>query len=202
MRKLEAALTYASWGLHVLPVVCDGKIPATSHGVKDATTDKQTIERWWGQNPDYNIGIAAGQKSGVAVFDIDPRNGGDVSWQQFQKDYGHLPETIQALTAGGGYHFLVKHDPDLRSCKLLEGVDYLADGRYFLAYSSTIEGRRYEWEASSDPFDGVAPVAIPEAYLPAFQKTHKTKANGQLIRGSRNDGLASLAGAMRSYGMA
>ena len=76
--KAEAALTYASWGWHVLPVVPNGKVPATQHGVKDATTDPEQIARWWAQNPDFNIGIAAGERSGIVVFDVDPRNGGEV----------------------------------------------------------------------------------------------------------------------------
>jgi hypothetical protein len=36
MTKAEAALLYASWGWHVLPVVPGGKAPASQHGVKDA----------------------------------------------------------------------------------------------------------------------------------------------------------------------
>ena len=54
LTKAEAALTYASWGWHVIPVVPNGKIPATQHGVKDATTDpeqlkalaKQLLQAW------------------------------------------------------------------------------------------------------------------------------------------------------------
>lgn len=202
MTKLEAALTYASWGWSVLPVVPNGKIPATRHGVNDATTDKATIERWWQENPDYNIGVAAGEKSGIAVFDIDPRNGGDTSWQQFQQEHGNIPDTIQALTAGGGEHYVVQYNQQLRSCKFREGIDFLSDGRYFLVHPSNIEGRSYEWEGSSDPFDGIAPVTIPQQYLPTFEQSKKTsKTVGQLIQGNRNDGLASLGGAMRSYGM-
>ncbi|MEL5850195.1 MAG: bifunctional DNA primase/polymerase, partial [Candidatus Igneacidithiobacillus chanchocoensis] len=44
--KAEAALIYASWGWHVLPVVTNGKVPATLHGVKDATTDPEQIAKW------------------------------------------------------------------------------------------------------------------------------------------------------------
>ena len=52
--KAEAALTYASWGWHVIPVVPNGKVPATQHGVKDATIDPEQITRWWAQNPDFH----------------------------------------------------------------------------------------------------------------------------------------------------
>jgi len=204
MNKLEAALTYASWGWYVLPVVPNGKIPATRHGVHDATTDQDEIRRWWTENPEYNIGVAAGEKSGIVVFDIDPRNGGDASWENFKQTYGECPDTIQALTAGGGEHFLANYAPHMRSCKVAEGIDFLANGRYFLACPSDIEGRKYEWEASSDPFEGVAPMAVPEAWNAAFEQHKKTSssASGNIIQGNRNDGLTSLAGYMRAGGMA
>jgi hypothetical protein len=202
MTKLEVALAYASWGWHVLPVVQNGKVPATRHGVHDSTTDASKIKQWWTENPDYNIGVATGEKSGIVVFDIDPRNGGDTSWEQFQAEHGAVPNTVQALTAGGGEHYIARLTHTLRSCKVRDGIDFLADGRYFLAYPSTIEDRRYEWEASSDPFDGIAPMTVPDAWIMAMSQQKKTASStGDLIQGNRNDGLTSLAGAMRSYGM-
>jgi hypothetical protein len=200
--KIEAALTYASWGWRVLPVVPNGKVPATAHGVNDATTDPEQIKRWWGQNPNLNIGIACGSTSGIVVFDIDPRNGGDASWQQWLSDHGPIYDGVMAMTAGGGQHYVAKHVDGIRSCKLADGIDLLADGRYFIVYPSTIENRAYEWEASSDPFDGVAPSVIPNHWLPLLgQRKVVPTTNGDLIQGNRNDGLTSLAGAMRSFGM-
>ena len=205
MTKLESALLYASWGWHVLPVVPNGKVPATRHGVHDSTTDVEKINKWWTENPNYNIGVATGEKSGIVVFDIDPRNGGEKSWEQFQSEHGHVPDTAQALTAGGGEHYIARLTETIRSCKLRDGIDFLADGRYFLVYPSTIEDRRYEWEASSDPIDGVAPMVIPEAWINAMVQQKKTTTatggTGDLIQGNRNEGLTSLGGAMRSYGM-
>jgi ATP:corrinoid adenosyltransferase len=206
MNKAEAALTYASWGWHVIPVVPNGKIPATLHGVKDATTNQEQIARWWAQNPDYNIGIAAGERSGIIVFDIDPRNGGNDSWDKWTQENGAVPDGAMQLTAGGGMHYLADYLPEIRSCKLTEGVDLLADGRYFVAYPSTIEGRSYEWEGSSDPFDGVAPFKVPAKWQQAYGTLRKPAARiqqtaGGLIQGGRNNGLTALGGAMRHYGM-
>ena len=205
--KAEAALTYASWGWHVIPVVPNGKVPATQHGVKDATTDPEQITRWWAQNPDFNIGIAAGERSGIIVFDIDPRNGGDNSWLEWTDSHGAVPDGAMQMTAGGGFHHIADYTPEIRSCKLTEGVDLLADGRYFVAFPSTIEGRRYEWEASSDPFDGVAPFKVPATWMQAYSAMRKpaerqqATTGGGLIQGSRNNGLTALGGAMRRYGM-
>jgi hypothetical protein len=204
--KAEAALTYASWGWHVIPVVPNGKIPATQHGVKDATTDAEQIAIWWAQNPEFNIGIAAGAKSGIVVFDVDPRNGGEESWSKWVEANGDVPDGPMQLTAGGGQHHIATYDPEIRSCKLTEGVDLLSDGRYFVAYPSTIESRKYDWEASSDPFDGIAPFNISLTWLNAYRAIRKpaernpTQTSG-LIQGSRNNGLTALGGAMRRYGM-
>lgn len=206
--KGEAALAYASWGWHVLPVVPNGKTPATQHGVKDATVDPEQISRWWAQNPDFNIGIAAGEKSGIIVYDVDPRNGGDDSWAKWVTENGNVPDgTAMQLTAGGGEHYIATYDPEIRSCKLIEGVDLLADGRYFVAFPSTIEGRRYEWEASSDPFEGVAPFTVPDRWMAAYRALRKPAVRvqgmtggGGLIQGSRNNGLAAMGGVMRRYG--
>jgi hypothetical protein len=204
--KAEAALTYASWGWHVIPVVPNGKVPATQHGVKDATIDPEQITRWWAQNPDFNIGIAAGERSGIIVFDIDPRNGGDNSWMEWTDSHGAVPDGAMQMTAGGGYHHIADYTPEIRSCKLTEGVDLLADGRYFVAFPSTIEGRRYEWEASSDPFDGVAPFKVPATWMQAYSAMRKPSerqqatTGGGLIQGSRNNGLTAMGGAMRRHG--
>lgn len=210
MTKLEAALIYASWGWRVLPVVPNGKLPATQHGVHDATTNPEVIQAWWSRNPDYNLGIAAGEASGIVVFDIDPRNGGEESWDAWTRDNGRVPEGAMQLTAGGGQHYLAVYDETIKSCKLAEGIDLLANGRYFLAYPSTIEGRTYEWEGSSDPIDGVGPFDVPIKWkiaIEARKRTNKTErttnlASGGFIQGNRNDGLTSMAGYMRRGGMA
>lgn len=207
LTKAEAALAYASWGWSVIPVVPNGKVPATQHGVKDATTNPEQIARWWAQNPNFNIGIAAGALSGIVVFDIDPRNGGDSSWDAWTQKNGAVPgDGAMQMTAGGGFHHIAMYDSEIRSCKLTDGVDLLSDGRYFVAFPSTIEGRQYEWEASSDPFDGVAPFNIPSSWMNAYRAMRKPESKqqsqaGGLIQGGRNNGLTALGGAMRHYGM-
>lgn len=202
--NLEVALTYASWGWKVIPVVPNGKIPATAHGVKDATDDPAKITDWWTRNPNMNIGVAAGETSGIIVYDIDPRNGGDNSWEIWLNNNGKVPDGVMALTAGGGQHYIAEYEQGVRSCKLKQGIDLLSDGRYFVAYPSTIEGRSYQWEASSDPFEGVKPFKIPTKWKEAMvdQRLEKpTSITGGLIQGDRNNGLTSLAGAMRNLGM-
>jgi hypothetical protein len=200
--KLEAALQYASFGWHVLPVVPNEKLPASLHGVNDATTDPEQIKRWWTANPNFNIGIAAGEKSGLIVFDIDPRNGGDESWKEWTKAHGGQPDGLSQMTAGGGVHYLAQYTPAIRSCKIGDGIDVLSDGRYFLAAPSSIGDREYYFDGSHEE----VPFEIPERWLDAYvdkvnERTSKITA-GSIIKGNRNDGLAAIAGAMRNLGMA
>lgn len=201
--KLDAALAYASWGWRVLPVIENDKRPATAHGVNDATTDIAQIKSWWAKNPNYNIGIAAGESSGIVVFDVDPRNGGDINWETFISEHGDTPEGAYQLTAGGGQHYLANWQDGIKSCELRPGVDLLANGRYFLASPSSINGKTYEWEASSDPFDGVSPFWIPEPWRAAMavRKVIANATEAGLIKGNRNAGLTALAGSMRHYGL-
>ena len=200
--KLDAALQYASWGWHVLPLIPNDKRPASAHGVHDATIDPEQIKAWWAQNPSFNIGIAAGEKSGIVVFDIDPRNGGSDSWDDFTAEHGGVPDGICQLTAGGGQHYIAQARENLKSCELRPGVDFLANGRYFVVTPSVVNDREYTWEASGDPTDGICPFVIPEPWLSAMavRKVIVTATDGALITGNRNAGLASMAGSMRHSG--
>ena len=209
MNPLDAALRYASWGWAVLPIQPGSKLPASAHGVKDASTDPAQIRAWFEGRPDLNLAVAAGRASNLICFDIDPRNAGDASWGAWLAMHGPHDDGPHALTAGGGSHYLAAYDPTWRSSKLAQGVDLLSDGRYFLVWPSKINGRSagYEWEASSDPADGIAPFKIPPAWSAAYAAQANKKpervgdGGGLLPVGSRNAGLASLAGALRHHGM-
>lgn len=200
---LEAALRYASWGWPVLPLQPNSKIPATAHGVHDATTDPEQIHKWWGRDPSMNIGVAAGKGSNLLVFDVDPRNGGEGGWEEWVGANGPHPDGAMQLTAGGGYHFLGQYTDKMRSCKLATGVDLLSDGRYFVVHPSVIDGRSYEWEGSSDPAEGVGPFPVPQRWLDAYQG-RRTEAQQRtpdtILQGGRNEGLLSAGGTMRNAG--
>ena len=118
------ALYYASLGWPVFPLhtpdaagrcscrkkACDiGKHPRwhptlIPSGHTNATTDPAQIQAWWKAWPDANIGIRMGQASGLAAVDEDPRNGGHYTLADLEAQYGKLPDTLMALTGGGGWH--------------------------------------------------------------------------------------------------
>jgi hypothetical protein len=62
---LKAALRYAQKGWPVFPLKPRQKTPFTEHGLKDASTDKAQIRKWWASCPEANIGIP----TGPATFD-------------------------------------------------------------------------------------------------------------------------------------
>ncbi|MFN8179286.1 MAG: bifunctional DNA primase/polymerase [bacterium] len=220
---LAAALEYAARGWPVLPLhtpvdgacTCGkancgsvGKHPRTEHGAKDATTDEGTIRGWWSKWSAANVGIATGKASFVAL-DVDPRHGGDESLADLEQREGKLPDTVEALTGGGGRHVLLEYpEGGVRTrAGIASGLDVRSDGGFIVAPPSLhASGRRYEWELSSTPQD------IPLAGMPAWliALAGRPSRNGdrpeptdatRIPEGQRNPTLTSLAGTMRRRGM-
>lgn len=165
---LAAALAYIGSNLPVFPLhyptrdgVCScgngacekvGKHPMTPHGLKDATTDRQTIERWWSENPFANIGLPTGASSGVVVVDIDHRHDVLASLEVLEKKIGTLPATLTSRTGAGLHYFYKYPGVTVRSgvAVLGPGIDIRADGGYVVVPPSLhANGKRYEWIRST-----------------------------------------------------
>jgi hypothetical protein len=105
------------------------KRPAHDGGFHVASTDPEQIEAWnWSARL---IGVPTGSRSGIAVLDIDPRNGGD-DW--LKAHARRLPYTRCHLTRSGGVHLLFKTDGAIRNSANLiaPGVDVRATGGYIV----------------------------------------------------------------------
>ena len=69
---IDAAITYADKGWHVLPVCQHTKRPLLTDWPNHATTDDRTIVRWWLKKySTAGIGVLTGPRSGFFVVDID-----------------------------------------------------------------------------------------------------------------------------------
>jgi hypothetical protein len=144
--------------LHVFPCRPRDKLPATQHGCKDATTDPDTIHRWWRLEPQYNVAIATGAISGVFVVDVDGLDA-EFELRRLEAEHGALPPTIEAITARGRHvYFRLPEVPVRNSAsKIAPGIDTRGDGGYVLAPPSIHpSGKRYAW--SVDTARTVAPA--------------------------------------------
>ena len=101
------AIVFARWGIAVGAL--SGKVPVRipgvlEHGFKDFTTNETLIRHMWERYPSANIG--ARPPLGCVVLDVDPRNGGDDTWETINScvPNGVLPDTLTIRTGSGGLH--------------------------------------------------------------------------------------------------
>lgn len=142
---LEAALAYAADGWKVFPLQPGSKVPATSHGFKDATDVTRTIRHWWRHHPDYNIGIATGYP-GPDVLDIDVRHGkpGDKS---VGKLFFEIPPPCRTnRTPSGGLHLYYRGTKQGNHSLAKHGVDFRSKGGYVVAPPSWSEADGAGWK--------------------------------------------------------
>jgi hypothetical protein len=193
---LDEAIKYCSLGWRVLPV--KGKQPQIKNWPSAASNNPFDARRWFRR--ECNIGVATGQQSGIVVLDIDPRNGGDSTLQQLERELGSLPPTVKALSGGGGVHLFFQWFDAAKSTSIA-GIDFQADGKMIVVAPSMhpITGALYEWECS--PFDK-APAALPKTWRDRFCGAvgHEDGFSQPVEQGRRNDYLASVAGRLRNAG--
>lgn len=148
----RAAIRYARKGLPVFP--CDAKKrPMVARGFHAATTDERQIEAWFGGASPPLIGIPTGEASGVWILDVDRKEGvdGGEALDRLVAEHGPLPDVPISMTPTGGEHYVFRYTGQVRCSAgaLGPGLDVRGDGGYFIAPPSSIDGRRYEFEASS-----------------------------------------------------
>jgi hypothetical protein len=187
-----------------------GKHPRTVNGVKDATTDVETIRKWFRQWPNINIGIATGKVNNLTVLDVDGAEG-EESLKELIDKYGALPETVEQITGSGGHHYFFNYVEGIRNkVKFLPGLDVRSDNGFVVAPPSNhISGRYYEFELSSTPAN--TPIAKMSEWLQHTigkeQQCSKKTARYwmKLLQGvgdgQRNVSTASLSGYLLRHGI-
>ncbi|MDV7751732.1 bifunctional DNA primase/polymerase [Enterococcus casseliflavus] len=109
----QAALKLQKDGFYIYPLAPNTKIPLKgSNGFNDATNDLETIQKWWNDEPNRNIGLMLKQHN-LIVIDcdnhIDDVNGIE-NFKQIAAKYNGLDtlDTYRQITPRNGIHFIFK----------------------------------------------------------------------------------------------
>jgi hypothetical protein len=199
---LSAALKLADRGLQVFPCRPRTKLPATKHGVLDATTNPSAVEKWWRQAPLCNIGVATGTISKIMVVDVDSIDA-EAELKKLEDVNGALPATVEAITARGRHLYFKCPDREIRNSagKIAPGIDIRANGGYALVPPSMHpSGKRYAWSVDSANSFAAAPEwLIDMITAPIADEPAKPPPWAELIRdgapkGCRNDSMTRIVG--------
>lgn len=150
---IRAALQLAEQGLRIFPCRPSSKLPASLHGVLDATADRATIETWWRHQPTYNIGVACGEASQIFALDVDGVDG-EETLRKLEREHEPLPASVEVITPRPGRHvyFRMPVASPVRNStgKLGPHLDIRGTGGYTLMPPSRHpSGRLYCWSVDS-----------------------------------------------------
>jgi len=180
---IYSATNYSDLGWLVFPCLPKTKNPMTPNGFYDATTERETISRWFnGKKP--NIAVRTGRESKVFILDVDNKpeanKYGSHELEQLIAEHGDLPETPTQKT-GGGMQYFFRYPDNLndgdyiisKENAVARGLDTRGDGGYtMLPPSVHPNGKPYEWFIELSPWE--VPLADPPEWL--LQKIIRSKA--------------------------
>jgi hypothetical protein len=187
MKGLETTLDYARWyvskDFSVIPLKPKSKVPAIEWKEFQSRipTDKELI-KWFGNGSKNNIGIVAGDISGIAVVDLDSQDA-----VKFARE-NDFPQTPLVKT-GKGYHAYYKYKDGVTNFQKrddLPDIDLRAEGGIIVAPPSIHEsGKQYQW-VQGKGLDELPLAELPEIIL-ANKPQDKTPLN-ELYKGRAGRG--------------
>lgn len=220
----QTAQIMAQNNLYVLPVNKNTKAPFNKGGSRNATTDPDTITRWFNQEfPQANVAIATGKEHGGLVvidIDLDDEHGidGFDTLRKWEREHGQLPETAMVKTGSGGCHYYyrsgkrihnIQNAKDQQGAQL--GIDVRGEGGYVVAPPSIhANGNQYEWEQMPKDY----PIAEADEMVYDLIRFIGAKIEGEdqerkeftlpevVEVHSRNDSIYKLACSLQAKGMA
>ncbi len=127
--------------------------PLVPRGSHDATTDINTIRRWFANDGEYNIAIRTGQndQGSTMVVDLDVRKekNGPATWDALDAEIGPFGETLQQTTGSGGRQLFWWTDTEVSNSaesKLGPGIDVRGKSGYVVVPPSVNDMGEYNWE--------------------------------------------------------
>ena len=142
---LAAALRYAQADWPVFPCMPGEKVPATRHGLLEATTDPDKITWWWSRHPEPIVAIATGSP-GPDVLDVDVRKDGSgfAAFNRLRRE-GLLDGASAFIrTPSGGLHAYFTGTEQGNGRLPSHHLDFRSRGGYVVAPPSHVGGRPYE----------------------------------------------------------
>ncbi len=211
---LGAALAAAGRGWSVVVVRPRGKAPLVPWlELQQRRAHQDEIREWFRRWPDANVGVVTGAISGLVVLDIDPGHGGRDSLATFEEGLGRLPETVEAITGGGGRHLYFSHPGGTvpNRAGVAPGIDVRGDGGSIVMPPSIHpSGRRYRWMAGRSP-EAMSLARLPRTWLLRISRRSppaghtlphwRDLVRGGVAEGARNDTIASLTGHLLWHGV-
>ena len=205
--SLARAKTYLRRGWSLVPAEAGGKRPLVRwEPYQERRPTEAELGRWFKRWPDANIAVVTGALSGLIVLDVDPRHGGGDSLAALERRHGALPETVEAISGGGGRHIYFSHPGGTvhNRVGLLPGIDLRGDGGVIIVPPSLHpSGRHYEWKVSHHPED-LDPVPLPPWLLTLLKGAGghpghpaafwRGLIRGGVAEGQRNNSIASITG--------
>lgn len=165
----------------------------TCHGFHAATTSPARLAAMLAAAPRGLMAIRTGTAAGLAIIDIDPRNGGQV-------DPALMVPTAAVATGGGGWHLYYRHPggPLLGALPGRAGVDVKGDGGYVVAPPSVHPGtgRAYRW-AGARPVSEMPP-ALAAALTPPPAAIRPASLSGP-VPTRRAGGISSPAALLAAH---
>jgi hypothetical protein len=182
---LGRALAFAARGWPVFSCLPGQKIPATTHGFRDATTDEDQITRWFGPHPDWNLAIATGAP-GPDVLDVDEHGEAGNGYAAF----GRLARagltsgaSVYVATPSGGLHAYFAGSKQRNGHLAGHHLDFRSAGGYVLAPPSQVGCRPYELVKKLDGQGGLDWAAVTRLLEPGREKLRQSPARQPLPGG-------------------
>lgn len=171
--NLKIALEYAEAGMAIFPCGPD-KRPLLKEWLANASTDEQTIRRWWQAKPEALIGLPL-KPLDLVVVDADRHHedeDGIETLSAICAEHGELPPHPWATTANGGTHHYFKQPAGekIGNKKIASGLETRGfkpdnDGGFVIASGSQLSDGRRWWRGEGAPslLDSYRAGTIPTA---------------------------------------
>lgn len=172
--NFSAAMALAKRGLPVFPAGPD-KRPLVKDWQARATADPGLIRRWWRKWPDAMPALPMGRRSGLAVLDVDRKNGKD--GMAALRKLGHDPAALSPViiaTPSGGLHAYFRWPEGMGNSPagMPAGVDVRAAGGYVIAPGA--RGPKGRYRAKGD--DLVDLLLVGQEMLPEWPEALRPRA--------------------------